>query len=137
MFILTGTFVTARIGNNLVKSHIQDQSLPFEGLSLYSPGVNSSIFTDLFGSMSLSVQHGNFQRLFLDLTRVYARMDFPSGLRFFSGATQLAQDIYNSRQPSTDAIRTICPKATFSVQQQVPTFMTPMYFLFGISILLQ
>ncbi|KAI8566931.1 hypothetical protein RHMOL_Rhmol02G0080700 [Rhododendron molle] len=116
---ILGTVVTACIGNNLVKSQIEDKSLPFEGLSLHAPGVNSSIFTDLFGSISLSVQHGNFQRLFLDLTRVYAGMDFPSGSKFFPGAVQVAQDIYNSRQPSTEAIRTICPKATLSLQQQI------------------
>lgn len=122
MFILTGTVVTAVIGNNLVKSQVEDKSLAFEGLSLHAPGVNSTIFSDIFGSMSLSVQHGNFQRFFLDLTRVYARMDFPSGTRFFSEATKLAQDIYHSRQPSTEAIRAICPKATLSLQQQVLTF---------------
>lgn len=122
MFILTGTVVTAFIGNNLVKSQIEEKSLAFEGLSLHAPGVNSTIFSDIFGSMSLSVQHGNFQRFFLDLTRVYARMDFPSGTRFFSEATKLAQDIYNSRQLSTEAVRAICPKATLSLQQQVLTF---------------
>lgn len=116
---ILGTVVTAVIGNNLVKSQVEDKSLAFEGLSLHAPGVNSTIFSDIFGSVSLSVQHGNFQRFFLDLTRVYARMDFPSGTRFFSEATKLAQDIYHSRQLSTEAIRAICPKATLSLQQQI------------------
>ncbi|KAE8689527.1 Protein TRIGALACTOSYLDIACYLGLYCEROL 4 [Hibiscus syriacus] len=64
-------------------------------------------------------QHGNFQRLFSDLTRFHARMDFPSGSKFLIGATQLAQDLLNSHQPSSEAIKTIFPTTTLSLQQQI------------------
>ncbi|KAL7174876.1 hypothetical protein ACSBR2_028653 [Camellia fascicularis] len=115
---ILGAALTACIGDNLVRSRGED-SLPFKGLTLRAPVVNSTILADIFASISLSVQYGNFQRLFLDLTRFYARMDFPSGSKFISGATHLAQDLYNSRQPSVEAIQAICPKATLSLQQQI------------------
>ena len=118
-FILTGAVLTACLGDNLVRSQVEDNSLPFEGLGLRASRINSTILADIFASMSVSMQHGNFQRLFLDLTRFNVRMDFPSGSRLFSGATQLAQDLYNSRQPRVEAIQAICPKATLSLQQQV------------------
>ena len=121
-FILTGAVLTACLGDNLVRSQVEDNSLPFEGLGLCASGINSTILADIFASMSVSMQHGNFQRLFLDLTRFNARMDIPSGSKLFSGATQLAQDLYNSRQPRVEAIQAICPKATLSLQQQVRTF---------------
>ncbi|GMP82047.1 hypothetical protein CsSME_00036521 [Camellia sinensis var. sinensis] len=114
---ILGAALTACIGDNLVRSRGED-SLPFKGLTLRAPVVNSTILADIFASISLSVQYGNFQRLFLDLTRFYARVSFPSGSKFISGATHLAQDLYNSRQPSVEAIQAICPKATLSLQQQ-------------------
>ncbi|XP_028123801.1 protein TRIGALACTOSYLDIACYLGLYCEROL 4, chloroplastic [Camellia sinensis] len=116
---ILGAVLTACIGDNLVISQGGEDSLPFKGLTLRAPVVNSTILADMFASISLSVQHGNFQRLFLDLTRFYARMDFPSGSKFISGATHLAQDLYNSCQPSVEAIQAICPKATLSLQQQI------------------
>ncbi|KAI7979526.1 hypothetical protein LOK49_Contig314G00001 [Camellia lanceoleosa] len=116
---ILGAVLTACIGDNLVRSQGGEDSLPFKGLTLRAPVVNSTILADMFASISLSVQHGNFQRLFLDLTRFYARMDFPSGSKFISGATHLAQDLYNSCQPSVEAIQAICPKATLSLQQQI------------------
>ncbi|PSR85244.1 Protein TRIGALACTOSYLDIACYLGLYCEROL like [Actinidia chinensis var. chinensis] len=116
---ILGAVLTACLGDNLVRSQVEDNSLPFEGLGLRASGINSTILADIFASMSVSMQHGNFQRLFLDLTRFNARMDIPSGSKLFSGATQLAQDLYNSRQPRVEAIQAICPKATLSLQQQI------------------
>ncbi|XP_057467710.1 protein TRIGALACTOSYLDIACYLGLYCEROL 4, chloroplastic-like [Actinidia eriantha] len=118
---LLGAVLTACLGDNLVRSPVEDNSLPFEGLGLRASGINSTILADIFASMSVSMQHGNFQRLFLDLTRFNVRIDFPSGSKLFSGATQLAQDLYNSHQPRVEAIQAICPKATLSLQQQVPS----------------
>ncbi|KAL0414881.1 UNVERIFIED_CONTAM: protein TRIGALACTOSYLDIACYLGLYCEROL 4, chloroplastic [Sesamum radiatum] len=63
--------------------------------------------------------HGNFQKLFLDLTRFYTRLDIPSGSKFLVGASQVAFDLYNSQAPSIEAVQAICPTATLSIQQQI------------------
>ncbi|KAK8516909.1 hypothetical protein V6N13_092203 [Hibiscus sabdariffa] len=88
-------------------------------LSFHHPALKSSLLGDIFASMSFTAQHGNFQRLFSDLTRFHVRMDIPSGSKFLSGATQLAQDLLNSRQPSCEAIKSMCPTTTLSLQQQI------------------
>ncbi|KAH9766586.1 protein TRIGALACTOSYLDIACYLGLYCEROL 4 [Citrus sinensis] len=87
---------------------------------LSSPHVSASgIIADIFGSVAFTAQHGNFQRLFSDLTRFHARLDFPSGSKFLSGATRLAQDYFNSQRPSLETVQAVCPKVFFSVQQQI------------------
>ncbi|KAL0376298.1 UNVERIFIED_CONTAM: protein TRIGALACTOSYLDIACYLGLYCEROL 4, chloroplastic [Sesamum calycinum] len=63
--------------------------------------------------------HGNFQKLFLDLTRFYTRLDIPSGSKFLVGASQVAFDLYNSQAPSIEAVQAICPTASLSIQQQI------------------
>lgn len=81
----------------------------------------------MFASITLTAQHGNFQRLFLDLTRFQARLDFPRGSKFLSGATNLAQDLLNSQKPNMDDVQAICPNATLSLQQQVTPVLTYSY----------
>ncbi|XP_052190843.1 protein TRIGALACTOSYLDIACYLGLYCEROL 4, chloroplastic isoform X2 [Diospyros lotus] len=114
-----GAVLAACLGNNSVGQQIADDSLHFKPISLRAAGVNSTILADMFASASFSMQHGNFQRLFFDLTRFYTRLDFPSGSKFISGTIQLAQHLYNSQQLSLEAIQAICPKATVSLQQQI------------------
>lgn len=94
--------------------------------------MKSAFLADLFASVSFTAQHGNYQRLFLDLTRFHARLDFPSGSRFVAGAAQVAQNLLNSQRPCLEDIQTICPNASLSLQQQVPTFLSlyPMFVFF-------
>ena len=98
---------------------VEDESHGFKGFKLHLPRVKSALLADIFASVAFTAQHGNFQRLFLDLTRFYARLDFPSGSKFLAGTTRLTQDLYNSQQPSLEAFQAICPTATLSLQQQI------------------
>lgn len=113
--------MTAFLGDNSERPSVEvEEAFPaFRGFSFESGAVKSALVGDMFGSVSFTAQHGNFQRLFLDLTRFHARLDFPSGSKFLSGAARLTQDFLNSQQPSLDAIQAICPNAHLSFQQQV------------------
>ncbi|BFG14790.1 hypothetical protein CerSpe_010640 [Prunus speciosa] len=117
---IIGAAMTASFGDSSVRSQIADDDPEgFRGFSIRAPEVKSAFLADIFASASFTAQHGNFQRLFLDLTRFHARLDFPSGSKFLSGATHLAQDFFNSQQPNLEAIQDICPNATLSLQQQI------------------
>ncbi|KAK6160927.1 hypothetical protein DH2020_004308 [Rehmannia glutinosa] len=70
-------------------------------------------------SFKKNFDHGNFQKLFLDLTRFYARIDIPSGSKFLFGASQVAFDLCNSQVPNVEAFQAICPTANLSFQQQI------------------
>ncbi|KAM0872410.1 hypothetical protein ACQ4PT_038749 [Festuca glaucescens] len=76
-------------------------------------------FADLFASVNFTAQHGNFQRLFLDLTRVSARFDISSGSLFLRGASRLAQDFFFSRRPDLETFCDVCPDVIVSLQQQI------------------
>lgn len=116
---IVGAVLTACRGPNEVKLQVEENSEVFRGFTVRAPGLNSRISADTFGSILFSAQHGNFQRLILDLTRVYARLDFPSGSKFLSGAALVARDLYTFNQPSVEVLKAICPKATVSFQQQI------------------
>ncbi|KAK3017223.1 hypothetical protein RJ639_007141 [Escallonia herrerae] len=116
---ILGAVITASLGENSIRAPPENGSEWFKGFGLHYRGANSAILADVFASVSLSAQHGNFQRMFLDLTRFYGRLDFPSGSNFVSGATCLASNFYNSQAPSLDAVQAICPSATLSLQQQI------------------
>lgn len=120
IYVNVGAVITASAGNKSIRAKEEDEIQNLKGCRLRAQGGNSAIAADLFASVSFSAQHGNFQRLFLDLTRVNVRMDFPSGLKFLSGAARVGYDLYNSQAPSSETIEMICPNATFSFQQQVP-----------------
>lgn len=118
-----GAAVTACFGDNSVRPRrLQEDFQGFRGFSFRSGAVRSAFFADMFGSLLFTAQHGNFQKLFFDLTRFHARLDFPSGSKFLSGATQLAQDFVNSQQPSLNALQAVCPNTFISLQQQVTEF---------------
>ncbi|KAF5452177.1 hypothetical protein F2P56_027204 [Juglans regia] len=112
---IIGAALAASVGDCSVRSKDQDPNC----FSFEASGVKSAFLADLFASVSFTAQHGNYQRLFLDLTRFHARLDFSSGSRFLSGATRLTQDLINSRQPSLEDFQAICPNATLSLQQQI------------------
>lgn len=116
---ILGAVVSASLGENLAEAGVKKGFSDFNHFNLHARGANSSISADTFASVSLSAQHGNFQRLFLDLTRFYARMDFPSGSKFISGASHLANDLHSSQTPNMDAVQAIFPSATLSFQQQI------------------
>ncbi|KAM1745342.1 hypothetical protein ACFX11_012105 [Malus domestica] len=117
---IIGAVMTASFGDSWVRSQIADDDPQgFRGFSFRAPGVKSAFLADIFASATFTAQHGNFQRLFLDLSRFHARLDFPSGSKFLSGAAHLAQDYFNSQQPNLEAIQDICPNATLSLQQQI------------------
>ncbi|KZV46542.1 protein TRIGALACTOSYLDIACYLGLYCEROL 4, chloroplastic [Dorcoceras hygrometricum] len=111
---ILGAVVTASVGDYSLRSQVENGSSGFQ-----AKGETSAILADLFASVTLSAQHGNFQKPFLDLTRFYTRLDIPSGSNFLKGATRMAFDLYNSEMPNVEAVRTLCPSASFSFQQQI------------------
>lgn len=116
---MIGAAATTAFGENSARAQVDDDGQRSAGYCLQAGGLKSSFLADIFGSISFTAQHGNFQRLFLDLTRFQARLDFPSGSKFLSGATSVAQDLLNSQKPSMEVVQAICPNATLSLQQQV------------------
>ncbi|KAF7842944.1 protein TRIGALACTOSYLDIACYLGLYCEROL 4, chloroplastic [Senna tora] len=116
---IIGAAVTTAFGENSTRALAEDDRQGPKGFYLEAYGIKSSFLADLFASVSFTAQYGNFQRPSLDLTRFQARLDFPSGSKFLSGATSVTQDLLNSQNPSLDAIQAICPNATFSLQQQI------------------
>ncbi|KAL5098076.1 hypothetical protein RYX36_002403 [Vicia faba] len=116
---MIGAAATTYFGENSARAQTDDDGEHFSGLFLQASGIKSSFLADLFGSISFTAQHGNFQRNFLDLSRFQARLDFPSGSKFLLGATSLTQDLLNSQKPNMEALQAICPNATLSLQQQV------------------
>ncbi|KAK4787538.1 hypothetical protein SAY86_011371 [Trapa natans] len=114
-----GAAGTVSVGECSARSKVGDDSKDFRGVSFNAGGIKSGMLADLFGSVSFTAQHGNFQRLFLDLTRFHARLDFPSGARFLTGATHLVQDFLNSQQPTLDTLQAVSPDGFISIQQQV------------------
>ena len=119
IYQFAGAVATALVGENAVRSQVDDEAKGYRRFNLYASGLKSACLADLFGSLSFSAQHGNFQKWFLDLTRLHVRIDVPSGSKFLSAAAFLANDLYNSRLLSHEAIQSVCPTASFSFQQQV------------------
>ncbi|KAF5821079.1 hypothetical protein HanXRQr2_Chr01g0009581 [Helianthus annuus] len=113
---IIGCVMTACFGDNSVRAPRGDGS---KGFGLGVRRGNCALLADSFATVSLSAQHGTFQKMFLDLTRFQAVLDFPSGSTFFSGAASLANDVYNSRAPNLQAIQDICPNTTLSLHQQL------------------
>lgn len=116
---LIGFVATALVGDNSLRSPLDDQPKDYRRFDLYASRGKSAFFADLFGSLSFSAQYGNFQRLGFDLTHIHGRLNVPSGSKFISAVTCLAQDLYKSQRPSLEAIQAVCPTATLSFQQQI------------------
>lgn len=103
----------------MVRSAAQGSLAEFKGFYMQTSRIRSTIFADLFTSISFSAQYGMFQKKYLDLTRFSACMDFHSGSKFLSGSMLLIDDLSNSRHPKTEAVKATLPNARFSIQQQV------------------
>ncbi|XP_058076927.1 protein TRIGALACTOSYLDIACYLGLYCEROL 4, chloroplastic isoform X2 [Magnolia sinica] len=116
--VIMGSVVSASFGDNSVRPPTEDLQ-GFRALRILAQGSKHAFLADLFASVSCTAHHGYFQRLFFDLTRLNARLDFPSGLKFLTGATHLAQSFYHSQKPDSEAVHAICPDVTLSLQQQI------------------
>ncbi|KAG1327590.1 protein TRIGALACTOSYLDIACYLGLYCEROL 4, chloroplastic [Cocos nucifera] len=116
---IIGAVTSASLGDCSKRFFVKDESHRRKTISFCSQKNKFALFSDLFASVSFTAQHGNFQRPFLDLTRLNARLDFPSGSTFLKGAAHLAQDFYHSRQPDSAAMCAICPDMTVALQQQI------------------
>ena len=118
-FLLTGAAAIASLGDNSARLSVKDETKNSKAFHFCAQREKLAVFADLFATFSFSAQHGNFQRRFLDLTRLNARLDFPSGLSFVAGAVRLAENFYNSQLPDSGAIHAVLPDLTVSLQQQV------------------
>lgn len=114
---IIGAALTASFGENSVRLCKDTEEIKW--FSFHNPTLKSALLGDIYASLSFTAQHGKFQRLFSDLTRFNVHLDFPSGSKFLSGTIQLAQDYLNSRQPSSAAVKFMCPNTTLSFQQQI------------------
>ncbi|KAM3323993.1 protein TRIGALACTOSYLDIACYLGLYCEROL 4, chloroplastic isoform X1 [Capsicum chacoense] len=116
---ILGAIFSAYLGDNSMR-RLQSCSLRrLKDFGLQAQGENAAVSVDSFASASLTAQHGNFQRRFLDLTRVHTSFDFPSGSKLLSGITSVACSLYNSQVPNIDALQAICPRASLCYQQQI------------------
>lgn len=118
-----GAAMTTSIGDNSARSQREDNPHIFRGLHFNAERLKCTFLADLFGTVSFTAQHGNFQRPALDLTRVHLRLDVPSGSKFLTGAAHIAQDLLSSKEPSLEMVRLTMPEATVSLQQQVLTVL--------------
>ncbi|KAH9611141.1 hypothetical protein KSS87_004804 [Heliosperma pusillum] len=114
-----GAVGTALFGDNASRPLVVDEQEGFRRFNLYASGMKSAIMGDLFATLSFTAHHGNFQRLFADLSRLHLRLDVPSGSKFLSAAACVAQNLYDSKQPPFQAVHALCPNATVSLQQQL------------------
>lgn len=113
-----GATAIASFGDNSARLLVENRQMTSKAFSLCGDN-NLVLFADLFATFLFSAQHGNFQRLAFDLTRLNARMNIPSGSTFVSGVVRLADKLYNSQVPDSEAIRAVCPELTVSLQQQI------------------
>lgn len=116
---IIGAVMTAALGDNNQRSRVVDEPVSYKHYKLHASGAKSTVSTDIFATGSLTAQYGNFQRRFLDLTKVHARLDINSGSKFLSAASRVVHDIYCSQLPNTEAIQDMCPTAVVSFQQQI------------------
>ena len=79
--------VAMSFGDSSTRPQVEDDRHRSKGFFLQASGTRSSLLGDLFASVSSTTQHGNFQRLYRDLTWFQARLEFPSAFKYFSGAT--------------------------------------------------
>ncbi|CAD6205413.1 unnamed protein product [Miscanthus lutarioriparius] len=107
------------LGNYSRRVAIRDETQKSNTFRMFDERNKCAAFAGLFASVAFTAQYGNFQRLFLDLTRASARFDITSGSLFLCGASRLAQDFFFSRRPDVETFCNICPDVTVSLQQQI------------------
>ncbi|KAG6575159.1 Protein TRIGALACTOSYLDIACYLGLYCEROL 4, chloroplastic [Cucurbita argyrosperma subsp. argyrosperma] len=116
---IIGAVATSYFGDISAGSAAEGSLQEFKGLYVQASRIRSTVFADVFASISFSAQYGMFQRNFLDLTRFSGRFDFHSGSKFLSGAMLLIEDLSNSQHPRTESVKATLPNARFSFQQQI------------------
>lgn len=114
---IVGAVASGSLGDCSKRISVQDERS--NAFRVFNDRNKFAAFADLFASVTFTAQHGNFQRLFLDLTRVSARLDISSGSLFLRGASRLAQDFFFSRRPDLETFCDVCPNTIVSLQQQI------------------
>ncbi|KAL6627619.1 hypothetical protein ACP70R_031345 [Stipagrostis hirtigluma subsp. patula] len=116
---IVGAVASGYLGDCSRSVSIQDETQKSNAFRMFDERNKFAAFADLFASVTFTAQYGNFQRLFLDLTRASARFDISSGSLFLCGASRLAQDFFFSRRPELETFCDVCPDVVVSLQQQI------------------
>lgn len=117
---IIGAVMNASFGDNYLRAKAGDESHGLRGFSFHNSRMKAALSADAFVSTTFTAQYGNFQKIFFDLTRFHARLDFPSGSELIFGAASLAHKFFSSQNPSVEAVQALCPTAaTLSLQQQL------------------
>lgn len=116
---IVGGVASGYLGDCSRRVAIRDETHKSNAFIMFDERNKRAAFADLFASVTFTAQYGNFQRLFLDLTKASARFDITSGSLFLCGASRLAQDFFFSRRPDVETFCDICPDVTVSFQQQI------------------
>lgn len=116
---IVGAVASGSFGDCSKRLSAPDETRKSNAFRVFRERNKFAAFADLFASVTFTAQHGNFQRLFLDLTRVSARFDISSGSLFLRGASRLAQDFFFSRRPDLETFCDVCPDVIVSLQQQI------------------
>jgi hypothetical protein len=119
LFSYSGAVASGCLGDCSKRMSIQHETQKNNAFRMFNERKKFAAFGDLFASVNFTAQYGNFQRLFLDLTRASARFDISSGSLFICGASRLAQDFFFSRRPDIETFCDVCPDVVVSFQQQV------------------
>ncbi|KAK1663919.1 hypothetical protein QYE76_052078 [Lolium multiflorum] len=116
---IVGAVASGSFGDCSKRISVPEETRKSNAFRVFHERNKFAAFADLFASVNFTAQHGNFQRLFLDLTRVSARFDISSGSLFLRGASRLAQDFFFSRRPDLETFCDVCPDVIVSLQQQI------------------
>jgi hypothetical protein len=87
---------------------IRDETQKSNAFRMFNERKKFAAFGDLFASINFTAQYGNFQHLFLDLTRASARCDISSGSLFLCSASRLARDFFFSRRLDIETFCDVC-----------------------------
>uniref|UniRef100_A0A0E0MTZ3 Uncharacterized protein n=1 Tax=Oryza rufipogon TaxID=4529 RepID=A0A0E0MTZ3_ORYRU len=97
---IIGAVASGSFGDCSKRMSMQNEILKSNAFKYFDERNKFAAFADLFASVNFTAQHGNFQRLLLDLTR-------------------LAQDFFFSRRPDLETFCDVCPDVIVSLQQQI------------------
>jgi hypothetical protein len=132
LFIHSGAVASGSLGDCSKRISVPDETRKSNAFRVFRERNKFAAFADLFASVTFTAQHGNFQRLFLDLTRVSARFDISSGSLFLRGASRLARDFFFSRRPDLETFCDVCPDVIVSLQQQVNHIFLSFHFVLSL-----
>ncbi|KAF3776329.1 TRIGALACTOSYLDIACYLGLYCEROL 4 protein [Nymphaea thermarum] len=113
-----GGILKGYLGGSSTMARLKEM-LKSKDLGFLAKRRNSLLSVDAFASLSCTAQYGNFQRLFLDLTRLSACAEISSGASLVSGVAHLLDNFYKKKQIDMEAIGVVFPDIVFSFQQQI------------------